>query len=490
MRNFAGKTKDTVEQITEDIIKKVVLRFLRRYYKFRLRYEDQPVQARYDLEGVGGIIADGYYSFKKTDGKPFTATFEATSKASRDEVTYKPQKQILFWDGMAVAAIFTVFMASLNLRYQFHSVDNTQIGERAALTLFVFGIFFLLFLLVARNFRRYRYIYAIEQFKKYFADEQWIALASDVFENAEDRYLRELKNQCVYNGFGLLMVDEKLDPKILITPSRQDIFMGKRKNVAFLSQNKMDELMNKGRFGPFWGIFGNKLPVLFQKDSSILRYRKTYYYQMLVLTGCLVFMGVIFSKELQNPAFTAVSKEKFTEEIARSKSNNLSEQETYLGDSASTPQRKKKRTDDSFWQLEKPAAEPLSPAEEPPQFADNSKPEEEVFTSRGIENYLIYDCSRFYNFGGKKFIIQEGTYTSWEDARQKLDQLREAGVESMALLLSCFSKTEKGFAVHVGLIYNTEAEAWQEFGRIRKTQQPLLKNMKDWKIRAIEPVIK
>ena len=274
-----------MEQLTEDIIKKVVLRFLRRHYKFRLRYEDQPVLAKYDLEGVGGIIADGYYSFTKTDGKPFTATFEATSKASKEEVIFKPQQKILFWDGMAIAAIFTVFLASLNLRQHFHPLDNTRLLERAALVLLVFGVFLTIFYLIARSFRRYRYIYAVEQFKKYYADEQWIALASDVFTDKEDKYLLELKNQCVFNGFGLLVVDEKLDPKIIITPSRQDIFMGKRRNVAFLPQTRMGERIIKSSFGKFWGLFGNKMPALLKKDTSVLRYRKTYYYQMLILTG-------------------------------------------------------------------------------------------------------------------------------------------------------------------------------------------------------------
>lgn len=485
MQNFAGKTKNTVEQITEDIIKKVVLRFLRRYYKFRLRYEDQPVQARYDLEGVGGIIADGYYSFRKTDGKLFTATFEATSKASREEVIYKPQKQILFWDGVAVAAIFTVFMASLNLRFHFHTLDNTLLGERIAITLLVFCLFLFLFFLVAKNFGRYRYIYAIEQFKKYFADEQWIALAADVFGSTDDRYLRELKNQCVYNGFGLLIVDEKLDPKILITPSRQDIFMGKRKNIAFASQKEMEGLAKKGRFGPFWGIFGSKLPGFLQKDQSYLRYRKTFYYQMLILAGCLVFISTIFSKELQNPNFTVVSKEQFTEEIARSKSNNLAEQEAYLDES----EAKKKLPKEDFWQLKKPKAEPAPPSKEQPRAAENDAPKEEVLTSRGVEDYLIYDCSRFYNFNGKKYIIQEGIYASWEPARQKLEQLRSAGIESMALLRSCFSKNQLGYIVHAGLIYNTEAEAWQEFGQLRQAQPSFEKQMKEWKITAIEPVV-
>ncbi|MEK7257216.1 MAG: hypothetical protein AAB316_20850, partial [Bacteroidota bacterium] len=113
-----------MEQLTEDILKKVALRFFRHYYKYRLRYEDQPVTAKYDMEGVGGIVADGFYSFKKPDGRDFSATFEATSRASKNEVLFKHQVKVLFWDGLAIAAVATVFLFSLNSLYQFHRLDE------------------------------------------------------------------------------------------------------------------------------------------------------------------------------------------------------------------------------------------------------------------------------------------------------------------------------------------------------------------------------
>ena len=200
-------------------------------------------------------------------------------------------------------------------------------------------------------------------------------------------------------------------------------------------------------------------------------------------------MGVIFSMEMKNPNFQVVSKEDYQHKIARSKSNNLAEQEQYLGDSASTPLPKKKKADDGFWQLDQPDPATGPSRKTPPAVAENSGRENEIFVSRGLEGYLIYDCSRFFNFDGKKYIIQEGTYASWNEARQKLDLLRKEGIESMALLLSCFSKTEKGYAVHVGMIYNSEEEARREFGQLQLTENPALKEMRNWKIRPIEPVI-
>ena len=58
---------------------------------------------------------------------------------------------------------------------------------------------------------RYRSIFAIEQFKQYYADEQWVAIGKDTFSEEEDHFFQELKKQCVYNGFGLLSMDDEFD---------------------------------------------------------------------------------------------------------------------------------------------------------------------------------------------------------------------------------------------------------------------------------------
>ncbi len=483
------QNEQTLEQLTENIIKKVALRFFRNYYKFRLRYEDQPVTAKYDLEGVGGIIADGYYSFKKTDGKPFTATFEATSKESKDEVIYKSEPKVLFWDGLAVASLAMVVLAGLNLHYEFHPLDNTRLPERAGLFILGMAVSFAIFYLIAKNFRRYRYIYAIEQFKKYHADEQWIALATDVFENGNDKYFKELKNQCVFNGFGLLTVDANLDPKIIITPSRQDIFLGKRRRVDFLPQGKVRDIVKGSKFGMWWGIFGNKLPAFLKPDTSTLRFRRTFYNQMLITAISVVLIGVVFSKELQNPDFRELEQSTYRDKIARSKSNNLPEQEEVIEEPAAAFQPPKKAKKEDFWQLEKEEEATPSPAlreAEPPADQPESVNGGEVFVSKGGSEFLIYDCARFYNFEGKKYIIQEGAYHSWELTGKQLGLLNKHGFEPSALPKSCFSKNASGFIIFLGMIYNSEEEAQKQLDKWRKSGNKVAGDTSRWQIRAIE----
>ena len=63
-------------EITESDVKKVTLRFLKHYYRFRPRSRDAFISA--DMRGMGGIVADGYLGFPQDDGQLFIATFEAT----------------------------------------------------------------------------------------------------------------------------------------------------------------------------------------------------------------------------------------------------------------------------------------------------------------------------------------------------------------------------------------------------------------------------
>jgi sporulation related protein len=472
-----------LEPITENIVKKIALRFFRHHYKYRLRYEDQPVVAKYDLEAAGGIIADGYYSFKKPDGKKFTATFEATGKNSKDETIYKPQKKILFWDGLTVASILTLFLFALNYTYHFHTLDERTILSRIGLVALSMLIGFGFFYWIARQFRRYRYIYAIEQFKKYHADEQWIALACDVFEDPNDKYFRELKNQCVYNGFGLLVVDKKLDPKILITPSRQDIFMGKRQPVEFEDKSNLPQRRQAKGLTPWWTQLGLELPKALKKDRSLLRYRRRFYHQMAITGICALLLGIVFWKEMHSAGFQTVEKSEFRNDLAKSRSNNVLEQEDYLGDSASTPVRR--NANDNYWLTEKDGS--AGPPPEQP-LEEEARPDApcEVLVSRGQAPVIHYPCERFLNFNGKKFVVQEGTYPNKAKAEAALIRLKSAGIEATALPLSFFSNAN-GYIVYTGLICNSKSEAQRDIDQL--TLDDKWKN-KAWTIRELSLVQK
>ncbi|MEO1714442.1 MAG: hypothetical protein AAFU60_14010, partial [Bacteroidota bacterium] len=77
--------------ITEDQVKRAALRFLKGYYRHWPRKNGETI-VKLDLRGEGNIIADGFLQFQKEDDSPFTATFEATSYAAKNEVLYKVER--------------------------------------------------------------------------------------------------------------------------------------------------------------------------------------------------------------------------------------------------------------------------------------------------------------------------------------------------------------------------------------------------------------
>ena len=490
---------NTLEQqqpLTENIIKKVALRFMRQYYKFRLRYEDQPVTASYDLEGVGGIIADGYYSFKKTDGKNFTATFEATSKGSREEVFYKPQMRILFWDGLAVASIVTLVLASINYFQNLHLLDERTIPMRFALLLASMLVSMFIFYLIAKNFRRYRYIYAIEQFKKYHANEQWIAIADDVFDEPNDKYFRELRYQCVYNGFGIVQINQDLDTKILVTPSRQDIFLGKRKEVDLLPKKIAQQTQSVQKFDAKWALTKSWLPGFLQQKNSILRFQRSYYTQLGVTAFCFLLIGFLYIKEMELSGYQIVEQDEFRNDVAKSQSNEVKEQPEVLGDSL-LPQSHLKNPDveefnRNIFNTEKRISS--QKREIPPPASPKSTPEPpkedttQIVVNQNNET-LAYDCSRYFTFQSYKYVVEEKSYKNWPSAERRLALIRNHKIPSAALSKQCFFPEETGFFIYLGEIYNSPEEASQYIEQLNDMQQNVIKNVQQLKITRLRPPV-
>jgi len=222
--------------LTEEEVKRRFVSFLRDFYRKRYEPQTNTIQTSLDNVGEGGVVADGMIRFKKNDGTPFTCTYEATSRDKAAEVKYELNRTYFLWDCASFAAVCAAFL------YIFFYVVNLPwlISLRAAGNLgFWIGVamigFFGWYYTMAK-WRKYRYIYAVEQFKQYEADEQWIAIAEDVFPGPTDPYLIELKNQCIYNGFGLATVLFDGSVRVLNAPSRQGVFGKNRRMVHWVTR--------------------------------------------------------------------------------------------------------------------------------------------------------------------------------------------------------------------------------------------------------------
>lgn len=439
--------------ITEDDVKRSTLRFLKAYYKFRPR-KSMETKAQLDLAAPGGILADGHLTFEKEDGSIFVATFEATSYDSRKEVIYQVQDQLLFWDGLAISGMLTTIFFT----YQYIS-GGLGLKEMDMLTMIAFTWLVLLsilglFRVSVRGFKRYHYIYAIEQFKQYHADEQWIALAYNVFESSDDRRFQELKDQCLKHGFGLLVVSQHLEPLLVITPSRESTFKRKRRRLTFITQPAWaEQLTNRIPGRKFLRRFKFTLDLDFFNPEDVSRFKRSYNNQMLIsLIASLGMIGLFIQKQQDAKVRYADREEILTEQLSSFDQQPLVEEP-------------------SIFEIDTAFLDQFEDYDQPYLLMDVSREEQRAnpviaeAMRGGIKvldesaRVISYDCARFFNAGGPKFLLIEDVYVTESEALRRLQVLREVGLLSGVIWEACIKSDQRGFLVYLGLIYNNRLEA-------------------------------
>jgi hypothetical protein len=229
--------------LSEDDIKSIFLPYLREFYRFRYEYQPGTEQASLDNITTEGYVADGMISFEKPDGSPFVCTYEATSADKIEEVKYSLNQSYFIWDCMA----FGAFVAALAYAFFYITdsefVANLSFMGKCGMPVGIGFIAFFIWYFTMRNWKKYRYIYAIEQFKRYYADEQWVALSEDVFPAITSPYFLELKDQCIYQGVGLAIVYTDRQVRPMAAPSRLGVFGQNRKMAHWITNSRLYQSM-------------------------------------------------------------------------------------------------------------------------------------------------------------------------------------------------------------------------------------------------------
>ena len=223
--------------LTEDEVKRLFVPFLKGFYKNRYQPDASGMTVSLDNTSTDGWIADGKLTFLKPDGTPFVCTYEATSLDKIGEVKYQINSNYFLWDAFAFgtlcAAIALVTLFEINLPWMLQLSAAGNVG-------IIFGCFipgFFSWYIFMNKWRKYRSIYAIEQFGQYAADEQWIVLSEDVFPSVLDPYYVELREQCIFRGVGLAIVSADGTVRKICDPSRLGAFGKDRKITHWITKS-------------------------------------------------------------------------------------------------------------------------------------------------------------------------------------------------------------------------------------------------------------
>ena len=459
-----------METLSEDIVKKVALAFLKGYYKYRPRGEGETI-ASLDMQAPGGIVADGHLTFSKEDGSPFLATFEATANDSREEVLFHQQPVLMNMDALATAMVITAL--TLGVLYAEKWPRFELLGKYAGTLLFtlIMAASFAAVRFSIRKLQRYRYIYAIEQFRQYYADQQWIALADDVFPDRLDKNLKELKKQCVKQGFGLLIIDENRKAHLVVTPARVQAFRKKRRLVRFEdAQSWTRKMTGRVQLGwqahlPPWLKWINRFQL---PDFSFSRFQRSYLNQVVIIAVTFLASAAMLYDTYRIPPVRYPDEDQYVEELEVLTQTTQRETGEYLIDTAFLEQYKKlpqspnPMSEDTPNQVIPASKDTLAMALEGPlpRLDTVLLPPEKPKPNRVKPSTInAYDCDRFYGIKGPRFLVLYDLVDEEALARRKLDTIANAGIEGGLLWMGCFNTGSGEFAIYLGTIFKTNVEA-------------------------------
>ncbi len=442
-----------MEYLSEDTIKRSTLAFMKTYYKFRPRNGETVIH--YDMMHPSGVVVDGQLTFPKEDGSQFVATFEATSVSSSAEILYRIQTKQMRWD--AVAAGSLAMLIPMVFLWALKVWNITQMGWVFSIllniSLFILG--FIAYQMFNRSSGRYRYIYAIEQFKQYHADEQWVALGNDVFTDPMDTNFSELKLQCVKNGFGLLTVDKEEHVNLLITPAREEVFGRKRSKLKF----EDTPVVNSGlqRLSP----------------KRLERYARPYLNQIVISSLSIIILSGLFFRSWQQRPVLSVSDEGAFRDSMTLRSS-IMEQNKEPSDYVYQPEDVVKNSPN----INSDATTVSNPPAEPMKVG--------LYVFSVQDGYISYECERI-DMQGTKYVVQDLTFKNFDDAKRRIEHLKTFGLIANAISLDCTTNgtPKHDYCVYYEVIFNEEKTANSKAIEVKRQLEKLNLNHEFIKIRVL-----
>lgn len=453
-------------QLTEDDIKRETLKFLRGYYKNRPRASESDIEVSSNLRGAGGIVADGFLAFKEEDGRNFIITFEATDYHKREELRYKRLKKLLVWDALAMSYLTVALLFILAHVEKWLALLPHYFWGGVFLLQVLIALFWLIWYYLLWPLRRYRYIYAIEQFNQYFADDQWVAFAHDVFPGYEDPYFKELRRQCIHFGFGMLELGEDGKVKLHIAPSIDDPdFQLKRKVVQLFTKNDFTQFVQKNvTQRDWWGQFQdwlNNLP-LRQNLQNLWRFERPVYKQIGVILACVGAMTLVLAREFKKKPIRYVDEATYEQQMT-AYMNRLYGNENLVQDIIIDSTDIKPFLDNVFPYIYRPGSS-LTPEE-----ARNLKEKIVVYTPDG---FVHYPCERLHSVGDQRFMVRMGVFYDADLLKKAIQRFRKLGVPVNGIWGACFFPKSKHYILFLEDLLPSRKEALEAIKEAKAKLNP------------------
>jgi uncharacterized integral membrane protein len=443
--------------LNENDVKSAFLPFLREFYRFRYEYNPLTVKSSLDNVSSDGYVADGLLMFQKQDGSTFTCTFEASSNETRDEVVFTKNQTHFLWDSLVCGLLLsTITLVTLYVNNATRLANLTLLSKWGlTLGLLIVGFFSWYFL--ATNRKKYRTIYAIEQFKRYYVDDQWIALAEDVFPAPTHPYYLELKDQCVYFGIGLAIVYRDQPVRLIVAPSNLKPIHKSKKMANWIADNslyqalslnakaaaayqtplskplsKIGTLVSLFLILPFKKSLGNTMGI---SPNSLLKFYRSYNTHKLIVLLASFIIGAIYyyAENKKELIYSEKPTQIYTPEPT---TNNSPEQQ----DGIVLNETEKPIPYGKTY----PTGEKGLPKQDP-QPAVSSLSDPNINSYQANTSPLDELCQHIKRSGG--WYLQESKFSSAASANKRVAELQSKGIKADAFNSACLG--EPGWIVRL-----------------------------------------
>lgn len=502
--------------LTEDQVKQRFIPFLKDFY--RNRYEPVPNTIEVELDNVseGGLVADGKMTFRKEDGTLFVCTYEATSRDKVEEVKYQLNVNYFLWDCTAFGAVAAAVVYVISFAFNRGGLINLQWAGNIGLLTGVGMIGFFAWHFTMQKWRKYRYIFAIQQFKQYFVDEQWVALAEDVFPGPSDPYLIELRNQCVYNGIGLAIVPLEGNVRKLNDPSRLGMYGKDRKMADWVTRTQWYQVMTTTTrplkqmrqkapdsltvwankiirpfhyliFDPVKKYVGAPLRRPFDQTTvAYTRFMSSQMVQKLIFLLAILVVAPLFWTVISYREENAVDMAELQDWRS---GQNPEDEYGYLVDGEAIPfngepkgvpkqypiSTKKKyipRAEEEVATInlsgDDEEVETIDLTADPDEAAPGPPPKTTFKKAVTIAKTTASDpCTQVKNKTG--WILQENAFSTKDAATARVTALGKKGISAQALQQSCLTAGKSGWLVWLGNIQSSESAARTAAANLQKT---------------------
>lgn len=193
-------------RLIERTVQEAAQKYLEKYYKRKAKkgrmFSKVEVRTRKEY---GGFRADGFLAFKKRwTGELYVVSMEAKSYKTLKAI--QPYRDPKLWRNNSLWAGF-LFSVGTGGIFALIGFSNPIEG-----LMFFFGMWFLGYIIykfITRNSFQHKNIPVLEQVEQYPANEKWISISEDSFEDIDKKGQDAFLKVCKSRGYGLIMVDSK-----------------------------------------------------------------------------------------------------------------------------------------------------------------------------------------------------------------------------------------------------------------------------------------